>query len=132
MSGRKLAVALVAIVLLAIVLPVAVATQVNARRVAQAQVDVRRIAQEARLRGPAVLAGDGAAPKSAFALGWSEAKAGTARVPPDPWENQYLIVVSANSAMTAVLSAGPNGIVETAFKDAGSPRGDDIGYVARR
>lgn len=132
MSGRKLAAALVAILLLAIVLPVVVATQVNARRVAQAQDDVRRIAQETRLQGPAVLAGEGAAPKSALAMGWLDAKAGSARVPPDPWGNQYLIVVSANPPAVTVLSAGPNGIVETGFSEVGTPTGDDICYQSRR
>jgi hypothetical protein len=63
---------------------------------------------------------------------------------PDPWGNQYLVVVgvvfggvgstmdlavagdSRSSITVAVVSAGPNGTIETPFAGISNPRGDDI------
>ena len=127
-----MAAALVAILLLAFVLPWMVATQVNARRVAQAQDDVRRIAQDVNIADRAVLAGNGAAPKFAEGVLWPDVKAGILHAAPDPWGNQYLVISTGPAGPVTVLSAGPNGIVETPFNDAGRPSGDDIGYQVRR
>jgi len=50
---------------------------------------------------------------------------------PDPWGHRYAINVRTMSnggqADTVVLSAGPNGLIETAFtRDGATPGGDDI------
>lgn len=150
MSGRRLAASLVAIVLLAFVLPMVGAMQVNVRRVEQAGRQERALLDElARASGgaldraravtgadPVVFAGEGTAPKFAPGTGWPDAKPGVIHAALDPWGNQYLAVVPADpAAPIVVLSAGPNGIVETAFSNPAERRGDDVtssGVVAAR
>lgn len=146
MSGRKLAAALVAIALLTFVLPPLAARQVNERRIDRARRDVARIAaslggeHQAALAeaiasadgGPLVLTGPGAAPTCAPDLGWPAGRmvpwpALSDTESRDPWGNHYLIAVGRGSgAPIVVLSAGPNGTVDTPFATAASPRGDDI------
>jgi len=51
---------------------------------------------------------------------------------PDPWGNAYLVNVAALSAGTVwVLSAGPDGIVQTPFVSQGAPLGDDRAAAIR-
>lgn len=52
---------------------------------------------------------------------------------PDPWGNTYLVNVAAlSSAGTVwVLSAGPDGIVQTPFVSQGPPLGDDRAAAIR-
>ncbi|MEI6669079.1 MAG: hypothetical protein WCP29_13070 [Acidobacteriota bacterium] len=111
------------------------------------------LAQHAGIAGraPVVLAGAGAAPVLSAESGWPADRAvslavvlrrlalapqadGEARSfdEPDPWGNQYLVVIDGDGLRASVmaLSAGPNGIVDTPFGLAASPRGDDI--VVRR
>ena len=152
MSGRQLAGALVAIALLTFVMPPLLARQVNAARVARATEEAGRIANlaaeddggaigltpPASRLGPLVLAGPGTAPKFAEAAGWPEQGATSAfSARPDPWGNHYLLVTPSRDNNTAVvLSAGPNGVVETAFAAAKSgdsaPTGDDVVIRRRR
>jgi hypothetical protein len=97
-------------------------------------------------REPFVLAGPGAGPEFAPGLGWpagrvlslsavaqrlstrpAGASIAATDVQPDPWGNQYLVVIGVGIARSVtVLSAGPNGTVETGFGSALSPKGDDI------
>ena len=46
---------------------------------------------------------------------------------PDPWGNAYLVNVAAlpSAGTVWVLSAGPDGIVQTPFVSQGAPLGDD-------
>jgi hypothetical protein len=46
---------------------------------------------------------------------------------PDPWGNAYLVNVAAlpSAGTVWVLSAGPDGIVQTPFVSPGAPLGDD-------
>ena len=146
MSGRKLAAALAAIALLTFGLPPLAARQVNGRRIDLARQDVQRIAAslaDARQLalaetiasaggGPLVLTGPGAAPAFAPGLGWPAGRMFPWSALPDnesrdPWGNHYLIAVGGGpGGPVVVLSAGPNGTVDTPFASAASPRGDDI------
>lgn len=155
MSGRQLAAALVVIALLAFVLPPVAAHRVNHARITRAHEDAQRIAEAvdasrgtAQASGPVlpqsapgVLAGSGEEPKYADHDQWPVRRAATpVAVSPDPWGNQYVVVVSALPGDgVAVLSAGPNGIVETSFKtavrglrDSATPAGDDIVVTSKR
>jgi hypothetical protein len=156
-SGRQLAGALAAIALLAGVLPPFAARQVHQRRLAHAQADVRRIADllaagdgaemTAAGAGPAgqpvLLLGPGEAPKFSPDTHWPEARNlfdlsradrdAPLALSPDPWGNALLIVVRAGKdRRVEVLSAGPNGFVDSRFPPGGSPTGDDIAAVAAR
>lgn len=98
-------------------------------------------------REPFVLVGQGAAPAFTPSLGWPTDRMRSLNAvvqglsnrptpgvgvaiddPPDPWGNQYLVVVGGpgSSKTVVVISAGPNGTVETPFGSASSPKGDDI------
>lgn len=153
MSGRQLGGALVAIAVLALLLPPLAARQVHKRRIAHAQAGVQRIAASLAADGGttvaaiwtsvggagAVLAGPGAAPKFAPGTDWPEGRLGAlgaaapglfpaAALVPDPWGNQYLVAVDAGvSGRVIVVSAGPNGIIETRFHTASRTDGDDVG-----
>ena len=55
----------------------------------------------------------------------------------DPWGNCYVVnlaaILSVEPAVLWVLSAGPNGIIETPFLSGGeAPVGDDIGALLRK
>jgi len=128
-SGRRLAAALAVIALLAFVLPPLAARQVNARRIERCRQTVTRLA--ARLDGaiaPAVYVGQGATPALAQGLGWPADSVISLGESPDPWGNHYLVVVggSASKKTVTVISAGPNGTLETPFVMPPAPRGDDI------
>ena len=94
-----------------------------------------------------VLAGEGAVPVFLGAAGWpadrmvplrtvvqrlsSRSIPGARNViadSPDPWGNQYLIVVggAAPGMSVAVICAGPDGIIETPFGIVATRGGDDI------
>ena len=156
MSGRKLAAALAAIAVLAFVLPPLAANQVHARRIDRCKQAVARLAAALEPfagqydRHAYVYFGRGAAPAVTPDLNWpdsaalplagliqrlgpsgSNAAAGagvTMDDEPDPWGNHYLVVISGSGPKGAVtvLSAGPNGMLETPFGSASTPRGDDI------
>ena len=102
-------------------------------------------------RDPYVLGGPGAAPAFAQNLGWpadrvlslsavlqrlssgrhSGAAGAAIEDSPDPWGNQYLVVVGGpgSKKTVTVISAGANGTIETPFGIAPTPRADDIVVV---
>jgi len=154
MTGRTLLASLVAIVVSTAVLPPAAAWAVNRRRVSRASTDVAALSlrlqgRDADLRrlavASAVLFGPGAMPvaDSAAAQPWvSSPRArlslvvGDDGLAADPWGNCYVVNVAALAAPARatlwLLSAGPNGIIETPFSSAsGVPGGDDVGMVVR-
>jgi succinoglycan biosynthesis protein ExoA len=145
LNGAQLVLALVVIGILAFVFPPLMAERVHARRIVRAHRDSQRIAaavaEIAEPRVPVgVYVGAGAEPRFASDSGWQQRTvtvAGgrfAAQIPADPWGNHYLIVTGGGAGKPGpawVLSAGPNGIVETRFS-VRPPRvtaGDDI--VAR-
>jgi len=143
-----LVLALLAIAILAFVLPFGVVRTLHARRLAAAAADVGMIARalapdKALLQAPAgieVLIGPGVRPPAADQI-WTNAvsyplgvAAGSIpEIGPDPWGNAYVVNVGAwNSPDTAVwvLSAGPNGRLDTSFRPPArqpDPANDDCG-----
>lgn len=149
MSGRRVLATLVLILLATAVVPPLGAFAVNRARVRAAEATVRSVAQafgedEARLlemaRGADVLCGAGRMPLArlpdaqgwvtAPRAGWGTTRAGLAALSPDPWGNCYVMnLAAANSSSMAVwvLSAGPDGIIETPFvASSDAPAGDDV------
>jgi hypothetical protein len=153
LTGAQLAVALVGCLLLSVVVPAAIATRLHAARIARADRQVRAIAASLDWTGLAgaatdapelVFVGPGANPKLAANGGWSDVRQvglPTASldfaVTPDPWGNHYVIYPPHRLSAAAggpigmwVLSAGPNGIIDTPFRqpsEGAAIRGDDIG-----
>lgn len=130
MSGARLAAALVVIALLTFVVPPLAARQVHQRRIDAARADVTRIAGELATTSRGAQAGrlfrgPGELPKFASGLTWLTGvpvepfPALEHAVGPDPWGNHYVAVVAGESVV--VLSAGPNGVVETAIGAPGPP-----------
>jgi hypothetical protein len=141
-AGTQLAVALVAITCAALV-PVVVATRLHMARIDRAAAEVSDIAVRIRAAVPAderssglVLVGPGREPEVGPGAGAAVARRvmlsgsewGTT-LSADPWGNHYVIVMSAGGW---VVSAGPNGILETSFDESTveGPAGDDIGAWA--
>lgn len=145
MSGPRVIAALVAIVLATAIVPPGAAWAVNRYRLAQAAADVAGIAEQLRsvpdatrasLQPEGILHGPGRMPvtETPSASGWTTAPRGNLPAAPgakdavlaDPWGNCYL------SNATWVLSAGPNGIVDTPFvSTAPGPSGDDVAARVR-
>ena len=159
-SGATLLGALLAILLLAFVVPPGLATLVNGSRIDRAQAQVLVLAQEVRVAASApgsdiqqpadVLGGPGRTPEAPGASAWIEAQLGTLEryvsegLSPDPWGNRYLVNIglleetapagSGDASAVWVLSAGPNGNVETAYRlpaHSASVGGDDVGARVR-
>ncbi len=139
MSGTRLVAALVTILLLTFVVPPLAARHVHQQRIAAAEADVARIAEEFAVPsgavGPRVFHGPGAIPRSAPEAAWL-AGVSVAPLPslanpfgPDPWGNHYVVSITGHGAV-CVLSAGPNGIVETPNPSVAPPHsaapGDDV------
>jgi hypothetical protein len=129
MSLKALLPSLAAIVVLALVVPLAAATWEHRRRIASAWRDAGAIADRvsACAGDPRVATGPGNLP--ATAAGHSTIQNVTVRsevcglaLRPDPWGNGYLI------GPGWVLSAGANGIVETPFppRPGVEVAGDDV------
>ena len=138
LSPKALVAALAAIFVLALVVPPSAATWVHRRRIARAWSEVGIIADrlgacagEARPREatadwvvtgpgnlPATLAGERALLNAAI-----RAEICGRPLHPDPWGNRYMI------GPAWVMSAGPNGILETPFPQpvAAEVAGDDVG-----
>ena len=157
LSGVRLLQALAAILVLAVVAPPGLATMVNRSRIDRAQAEVRRLAdalQDAGLPGGArgrqaddLLGGPGNTPKTPDTRQWVEGRVGSLgdyvsqQVRSDPRGNRYLVNAGALQTSEAeeastglralwVLSAGPNGLVETPFSAPAVSAvvgGDDIG-----
>ena len=159
-SGATLLGALLAILVLAFVVPPGLATLVNGSRIDRAQEQVRVLAQEVRVVASApgsdiqqaadILGGPGRTPEAPGASAWIEAQLGTLEryvsegLSPDPWGNRYLVNIgllkatapagSGDASAVWVLSAGPNGNVETAYRlpaRSASVGGDDVGARVR-
>jgi hypothetical protein len=152
-NRRQTAAAVSALLVLAFVVPAVTAAIVNGRRVRAAWEAAGRLAREIEGCLPAdrageggriaVLAGPGLPPRArdaAWTAGRLEALPATCAgrplsdLRPDPWENRYVVDVPAVRSPGArgwVLSAGPNGIIETPFPVASGPEGDDVGVRVR-
>ena len=156
-SGVRLLQALAGILLLAVLAPPAVATLVNRSRIDRAQEAVRGLAEVLRgtglvdrTRGQAaddVLGGPGNAPEAPGVRQWVDGRVGNltdyASLPirSDPWGNRYMVNIGVMRARETagastepqalwVLSAGPNGLVETPYTTPAVSAvvgGDDVG-----
>jgi hypothetical protein len=151
---RVLATVAIAVFATAVIPPFS-AWVVNHRRVSRAEADINAIVDRVRNAEPAlrhlegavdVLCGPGRLPEAtADARGWITAPRGSLAavltehesLPIDPWGNCYLMNLRAMTAVEPsavwVLSAGPNGIIETPFiaKDPAGPAGNDVGMRIR-
>ncbi|MEO8260898.1 MAG: glycosyltransferase family 2 protein, partial [Acidobacteriota bacterium] len=154
LTGVQLGVALSVIFLLSVVLPWSVATSLRRDRIARAREDVATIAAALRAAGAtrqagdqpeAILVGPGANPEIPPGSDWHQvtsigASAAHLDLPiaADPWGNRYFIYpvpAGPDASRRAdisrwVLSAGPNGIMETPYRqpaDGATLGGDDIG-----
>jgi hypothetical protein len=147
----QLLVAVTTLLALAFVVPACLAMRLNRGRLMRAERDVRAIAEAfdrsagdradvvRTARTFDVLAGPGTAPRAGdgVALLWQNGRTDTLATPaPDPWGHRYEVNIGALSntngeaAAVWVLSAGPDGIVDTPFIARASEarlRGDDIG-----
>ena len=144
LSGVELSVALVIIAMLAAV-PFVTGSVVRATRAAETRRNVACLADALRvptLTTPLnvyVLRGEGRNPGGDSRSQWFqavgsldrelEARGGSSCPTTDPWLQAYLVNARANAAIW-VVSAGANGILETAF-EATTPDGDDIGSRVR-
>ena len=154
-SSVRLLQALAAILLLAVVAPPGLATLVSRSRIDRAQEEVRRLAEALRDIGVAdgspqaddLLGGPGNTPEAPGVRQWVDGRVGSLSdhvsrpLRSDPWGNRYLVNVGALQTSEAdgastesralwVLSAGPNGLVETRFAAptmSAVVGGDDIG-----
>lgn len=154
MTSTHLTVGLAGAFFLAVPLPYVLAKAVHQLRVQRAERQVFRVArllrastgiQFTKVAGADVLVGNGTMPGVVPASEWSAVRqplatvlgAAGGAVDADPWGNCYVVNMGARpggaSAMW-VLSAGANGIIETAYwqpVDRARPGGDDIGAVVR-
>jgi hypothetical protein len=141
LSWRQLAAALAAIVLATAVLPPLGAYVLNQSRVERAATDTRRLADDLRprpevvtLAGDGVVCGTGRLPLARGAgLEWLANPTTIREVfgaggPQDPWGRCYLANLgdARRGVPVLVLSAGPNGFIDTPLGAPG-PAGDDIG-----
>lgn len=150
-SVRGLALALITIALLALVLPSVLAARLQQARVSRAEAQVRAVADRLRALGIsamiptleaqdiAVLTGPGDPIVESTDRAWIAARQAPLQsyvalpadaVTPDPWLRALQINIGArrHGGHVWVLSAGPNGIIDTPFDSAGSaaPSGDDV------
>lgn len=151
LSGRGLALALFVIAVLAFVLPPVLARQLHHSRAARATAQVQAVALALTQTGAARLAGDPQLQEVGVLSGPGDpvtdardrmwitgrtaplelhVKLPNGSLTPDPWLRALQLNVAAvrDGGRLLVLSAGPNGIIETPFVSASdaSPGGDDI------
>jgi type II secretory pathway pseudopilin PulG len=148
-------IALVAVILvLALAVPYGAVQALHKRRLRAADEATRVIAERLKTTmagrsseipaGTEVLAGPGKRPvvtderwNSAtsvpFARLFPALPIDDAAAQPDPWGNAYLVNVAAlpSAGTVWVLSAGPDGIVQTPFLSQGAPLGDDRAAAVR-
>lgn len=133
--------------------PAGVARFVHSRRIAAGQAQVERTALRLRQlaadrfqttsssRGVHVFAGPGATPVAPGASDWLDARIDSLaamlpgfEVRPDPWGNHLLVNAVDGGDAIWVLSAGPNGMIETPMRQRAASAalsGDDIGARVR-
>jgi hypothetical protein len=127
--------ALAGIAVLAIGLPFGAVHALHAHRLERADADLRRIATGLAGRAlpdAAVLVGPGNVPQAVdprWTAGPALPLSGMDDIGPDPWGNAYLVTAAASGA-TWVLSAGPDGIIQTPFAGE-APAGDDRAAAVR-
>lgn len=155
MTGGRVLATLIVIFLATTVAPPTAAWAVNRHRLGRAAADVAAIAERLRVAegGPrngvplgGVLLGPGRMPATdtPAANRWGMAPRGSLAaavganvpVPIDPWGNCYISNVEAGAVGSPttvwVLSAGPNGVVDTPFlSSAPNPAGDDVAVRIR-
>jgi type II secretory pathway pseudopilin PulG len=135
----RVAAALATIVILALVLPYAAVQSLHHRRLAASDRQMRAIADAVATAfagnaagipaGTQILAGSGPRPIVQEDLWTTAAAFPLARVigetGPDPWGNAYLVNIR-DRRQAWVISAGPDGILQTPFTSGtASPAGDD-------
>jgi type II secretory pathway pseudopilin PulG len=150
-SVRGLALALTTIALLAFVLPSVLAARLQQARVSRAEAQVRTVADRLRALGISaliptleaqdisLLTGPGDPILESTDRAWLAARQAPLQsyvalpadaVAPDPWLRALQINIGARrqGGPVWVLSAGPNGIIETPFGAVGTaaPSGDDV------
>jgi hypothetical protein len=128
------------IFVLTIVLPFGAVNMLHARRLDAADADLRAIAGRLalgaaldRVDGAAVLIGAGDLPRTTdlrWTNGTSAPMSGLGvAADPDPWGNAYMVNVATSPDEAAwVLSAGPDGVIETPYSqrvDTAAVSGDD-------
>ncbi len=157
LRGDQLVAALILIGVLCFVLPPAAAWSVNRSRVRVASAEVAALADLMRQAGPElreaatradVLSGPGHMPVASApdAERWvtaprgplARAIGGRRTLSVDPWGNSYVVklapIAAGEPSTPWVLSAGPNGIIETPFLPRGDQglAGDDVGARIRQ
>lgn len=149
-SVQGLGLTLTTIALLAFVLPSVLAARLQQRRVSRAEAQVRAVAERLRAadistiiptlqaQGIEVLTGPGDAVLESTDRTWTAARQAPLQsyltLPPealaaDPWLRALQINIGARrrGKTVWVLSAGPNGIIDTPFEVTGTaPSGDDV------
>ncbi|MEX1127784.1 MAG: hypothetical protein WEB50_04380 [Vicinamibacterales bacterium] len=125
--------------------PFAAVRTLHGRRLAAADAALEALAAHLRgatllsPSGPAILTGPGALPRANDAA-WLTATSAplTAVAPPvdeDPWANAYVVNTGVGAGQAIwILSAGPNGIIETPFEQPSQSAvlaGDDRGVRLR-
>ena len=146
---RGLALALTTIALLAFVLPSILAARLQQNRVSRAQTQVHAVADRLSVAGLkaamatlqsqdiGVLTGPGDQILESTDRAWIASRQAplqsyvalpTDAVTPDPWLRALQVNVGARrqGGRLWILSAGPNGIIETPFGGADAPGGDDV------
>jgi len=133
-SGSRVAAALAAILVLAIAVPYTLVSALHERRLAHADAELAAIAAQVGAPIAAdVLIGRGATPMFVDE-GWTAASSSSlARLGidpgPDPWGNAY--VARARDGAMTILSAGPDGILQTRFESAAAAAADDRAVTVR-
>jgi type II secretory pathway pseudopilin PulG len=149
-SVQGLALTLTTIALLAFVLPSVLAARLQQRRVSRAEVQVRAVAERIRAADIStiihtlqaqdieVLTGPGDSVLESGDRTWTAARQAPLQsymtlppdaLAPDPWLRALQINIGARrkGKTVWVLSAGPNGIIDTPFDGTGTtPSGDDV------
>jgi len=153
-SGVSLVLALCVICVLALVVPPGVATLINRSRIERARQEVTALAERFKSASASsglpgnlsadLLGGEGRVPEPLDGSEWTAGRIAASRPfaapapEPDPWGNRYLVnagpLSDAAPAPVWVLSAGPNGVIETPYRASSTSSGlggDDIGARVR-
>jgi len=143
MSARRLVALLGAVFVLAIVVPYAAVRTLHERRIAAADATLTSMADAASRsldRSPQVntMIGQGRVPRATDTR-WLEGTTspfvaeGAHVMAADPWGNGYVVNIGAAAGRVVwLLSAGPDGVIQTPFDGStAEPAGDDRGRRLR-